>query len=61
MADITIELTDEEWSEALRAGMAAALEARFEQGKPEQAADIGLKVGKARAHELARQRLEHGR
>ena len=50
----TYTLTDDEWADALRAAMDASFKARFEQGNTDGAADIGVRAGIARAHEIAR-------
>lgn len=57
MNEVTYTLTDAEWAEALKAGMDASLKARFEDGKPDEAAAIGVKVGIAKAQEIANRRV----
>lgn len=55
MAEYT--LTDAEWAEALGAAFAASNKARFEDGNPEGAEEIGRLAGIAKAEEIARRRI----
>jgi len=57
MAEVTYHLTDSEYAEALRAAMTAAHKARFEDDLSDDAGDIGVAAGIAKAEEIARRRL----
>ncbi len=50
-------LSDEEWADALGVAFKASNHARFVLNKPDEADQIGLAAGTARAQEIARQRL----
>ncbi|MGN7977398.1 hypothetical protein ACTJJ4_07470 [Microbacterium sp. 22195] len=56
MTEITIALTDAEWAEALKAGFDAAYKARFVDGLEDQADEIGVAAGQAKAREIALRR-----
>ena len=53
----TYRLTDEEYAEALRAAFNASNQARFDEDMPDDAAEIGVAAGRAKAEEIARRRL----
>lgn len=53
----TYTLTDAEYAEALGAAFNAAHRARFEEDMPDEAAEIGLAAGRAKAEEIARRHL----
>ncbi len=50
-------LTHAEYAEALRVAMAAAVEARFREDLPDEAAAIGVAAGIAKAEEIARRQV----
>jgi hypothetical protein len=57
MADHEYHLTDAEYAEALRAAFSAAHQTRFAEERPEEAEEIGVQAGIAKAEEIARRRL----
>ncbi|WP_179872657.1 hypothetical protein [Microcella indica] len=57
MTEIRYELTDAEYAEALRAAMDASHRARFDEGMPDEAAEIGVEAGRAKAIEIVRRRM----
>lgn len=61
MTDVTYTLTDAEWADALKVAMDAAFRARFVDGDPDGAAEIGVEAGRRRAIEIAQQRVNGGR
>lgn len=56
MTEFNYTLTDAEYAETLRVAFAASNKARFEDGLADQADEIGVAAGQAKAREIALRR-----
>lgn len=56
MDEYTYQLTDQEYAEALRAAFKASLKARFVDDRPDEAEELTVQAGIAKAKEIAARR-----